>query len=391
MIRVLAHLYSASAFLSALAALRTLHPAGDARATLVLHLPYAAADAHREMLEILRQFAAGAPEVERVLSFTPEELSALCTRWSAARSAANLAAALGGGFDEILYQHDTSGVFYQLAATAYPAARRVCIGDAFGMVYEQGFIQGYFGGDGGSGRRIGRRVRNFLQGGWQALEFPAIPPQLAALVLPVDPSGQYLKKIPLLVCARSAFLDAVAHCARAAPQLAAYVSAALAPHRGRNKYLLVTEHYAEVGQLAPGREVEMYCAIIESHCEPGSVVYVKRHPAERLPKGDQVRERLAGRFEVVLLGALWMRYPIEIWEEMVRECRAICMAYPVLSLKYIYGVDPVQPMDDAFIERWFEPRQWAWTRDSLRLYTEPARQLAAWDGRSVLWPAGARA
>lgn len=390
MIRCLAHVYSTSYFLSALAAVRTLHPGGDARVTMVLHLPSASPQRHAEMAAILREFAAGMPEIDRVLSIDAEELSGLCRRWSAVRSARNLAAALGGEFDEILFQHDTSGVFYQLAATAYPAARRICIGDAFGMMYEQSFIQGYFASDVESGlpaaaKRVARRLRGLLQGGWRALRFPAFPPHLAVLVLPVDPSGKGLEKIPLEVCARGVFLELVSHCVRATPQLAGFISATLAPHRGRDKYLLVTEHYAEAGQLALGREVEMYCAIIERHCEPGSVIYMKRHPSERLPKGEQVRERLAGRFEVVLLDARWMRYPIEIWEEMVRECRPICMAYPVLSLKYIYGVDVIQPLDDAFIEHWFDPRQWQWTKDCLDLYVEPARRLSEWDGHSLLW------
>lgn len=390
MVRVLAHVYSTSYFMSALAAVRELHPGGEARITMVLHLPGASPQRHAEMASILRNFSAGIPEIERALACTPEELSGLCTRWSAARSARNLAAFLGGGFDEIFYQHDTSGVFYQLAATAWPKARRVCIGDAFGMVYEPSFLRSYFESQGavgfsGAARRVARRIRRFLQGGWEAHDFPDFPAELAVLVLPVDPSGVFLKKVPLRVCGRGVFVDVVRHCVAAAPDLARYISDTLAAHAGRARYLLVSEHYAEAGQLPLDREVEMYCAIINRHCEPGSIIYVKRHPSERFPKVERIQERLAGRNEVVVLNGQMMRYPIEIWDRLVRECRVICMAYPVLSLKYIYGVDVIQPMDDSFIEQWFEPRQWSWTKDSLALYTEPARRLATWDGRSVLW------
>ena len=385
MTRCLVHLFSASAFLSALAALRTLHPGRDARATLVLHLPSVPDETHRQLESILREFAAGVPEIECVHALTSTALSALCRPWSARQSACRLAASLGPAFDEIYFQHDTSGVFYQLAAAAYPFARRICIGDAFGMVYERRFIESYFGGGAGRARRLLRRARAMLRGSWEALEFPDYPPHLAALVLPVDPSGKYLDSVPLRVCERDAFQEAVGHCVAAVPELARYSSTLLASHRARRRYLLLTEHYAEVGQLPLDKELDMYCAIIGIHCEPGSVVYVKRHPAERLRKGEAIRVRLAGRFDIVLLDPRWMRYPIEIWKDIIRECTPICMAYPILSLRYIYGVATIQPMDEAFIERWFEPRLRAWTRDGLKLYTEPAERLGAWDGRSVLW------
>ncbi len=79
------------------------------------------------------------------------------------------------------------------------------------------------------------------------------------------------------------------------------------------------------------------------------------------------------------------RYPIELAVRLVRECTVICMSYPRLSLKYLYDIDVIQPMDEAFIERWFPPRFWHSSKNSVALYEKPLERLSVWDGHNVLW------
>ena len=61
------------------------------------------------------------------------------------------------------------------------------------------------------------------------------------------------------------------------------------------------------------------------------------------------------------------------------------MSYPVLSLKYLYDIDVIQPMDSEFIEKWFPKWTWASYKNSLSLYSEPLKRLSSWDGMSILW------
>lgn len=129
----------------------------------------------------------------------------------------------------------------------------------------------------------------------------------------------------------------------------------------------------------------MYCSIIREQCAPGSVIFLKSHPAEMLPRNERIGEKLAGEYKIVELDSKFKRYPIELWKDLVLNSTIICMSYPVLSLKYLYDIDVVQPMDHAFIEKWFPEWTWRSYKNSLSLYMEPLKNLATWDGKSVLW------
>jgi hypothetical protein len=133
------------------------------------------------------------------------------------------------------------------------------------------------------------------------------------------------------------------------------------------------------------REVEMYCSIIMQYCKAGGVVFLKSHPGETLPRNERIKERLGSFIEVIELDKKFKRYPIEVWKDLVLKCSVICMSYPVLSLKYLYDIDVFQPMDHAFIEKWFPEWTWASYKNSLSLYMEPLRKLATWDGTGILW------
>jgi hypothetical protein len=164
-----------------------------------------------------------------------------------------------------------------------------------------------------------------------------------------------------------------------------YIDSLLARCGTRQKYLLLTENNAEGSFLTFENDVEMYCAVVRESCAPNSVIILKAHPGESLPRNDAIRAGLGGDFEVLEVDPRFKRYPIELAVRLVRECTVICMSYPRLSLKYLYGVDVIQPMDDAFIERWFPRQFWRSYKNAVMLYERPFERLSSWDGRSVLW------
>jgi len=366
-------LYSPPYLLSALAALTTLHGHNGARARILVQLPGASESALAGILAIVRELASGHPAVEQVDGMTDRQLEA-----------SPIEALLGEHYDEFLYAHDGTGSVCRRLAAAYPAARRICIGDALGMIYPADFLAAY------------RPRRPFALGDWmratvgaiglRSRELNPIVPQKAALVLPVDPSGRGLAGLELVCCPKREFLDAVNHCHANARALREYMSGLLLRFDGRKRYLMLTETYAEAGHLPPTREIDMYAEIVRKHCTPGSVVLIKPHPLESTGKAERIARATGGGYEVVGIEPMFGRYPIEVWEELVRGCTVISSAYPVLSLKYTHGIDVVQPMDEAMIERWIDPAFRRWARDSLQLYMEPLERLKSWDGRSVLWP-----
>lgn len=379
-VAALVHLYSPPYLISALAALASLHPGTRVSATVVVQLPDASGATMLEMADVVRELAEGHPAVERVVGFRDSELAGL--------GGAQLRARLGAGYDEFLYSHDSTGQICRRLAEAYPAARKVCIGDGFGMIYPADFIAGYH--QPRSLRAIaGSLTRALAARLGLRRELEALQPDVAALALPVDPSGEGLRGFELVCVAQADFRAAVRHCHDRARGLRDYMAATLERYASRRRYLLLTETYAEAGHVRAVREAAMYADMVRAHCEPGSVVLVKAHPLEAAGKCAALQAALGAGWELVETEPRLRRYPVEIWDELVHGCTVISSAYPVLSLKYVHGIDVVQPMDESFIRRWIEPAHQAWTRDGLRLYMEPLARLAHWDGRSVLWSGGA--
>jgi hypothetical protein len=366
-VRALVHLYSPPYLLSALAALASLYPGARVEATLVVQLPLASDETLAEMVGVVRELSTGHPAVARVEGLSDADIAAL--------DGQGLRARLGAGFQDFLYSHDSTGQVCRRLAHAYPAARKVCIGDGFGMMYAADFIARYH-----APRPLRARVAGWLRG-----DLPQLVPDLAALVLPVDPSGEALDRLDLVVCRAEDFRGAVRHCHDRAHGLRAYMADILNKYAERRRYLLLTETYMDSGHVRAERETDMYAEIVRRHCEPGSAVLVKLHPMQPAGASARLQAALGGTHEIVETEPRFRRYPVEIWEELARGCTVVSTAYPVLSLKYALGIDVVQPMDEAFIARWIEPEHQAWVRDGLRLYMEPLARLARWDGRSVLW------
>jgi len=354
-------------------AITTLHPGEPVSVVIFVQLAGASEAALAEIMDVVRELAKGHRLVERIEGVIDDAVDGR-----------KLQERLGAGFDEFYYCHDVNGQICRQLAALYPRARKVCIGDGFGMVYATEFLESY--------RRaaplpLRARLGAWLRGLGSPVPKPLAPirPDIAALVLPVDPSGGGLRRVALRVCGKQDFLDAIRACHANARDLQAYERELLARSEGRRRFLLLTETYAEAGFVTPENEIGMYCEIVRAHCEPGSALIVKPHPLEAAGKPARIAAALGAGYEVIAVDRRFARYPVEIWLELVRACKVMSMAYPVLSLKYAHGIDVVQPMDDAFIERWIEPAHRKWTRDSLQLYMEPLARLPHWDGRSVLW------
>ena len=92
----------------------------------------------------------------------------------------------------------------------------------------------------------------------------------------------------------------------------------------------------------------MYCWIVRQYCEPGSVIYLKAHPGETLPRNAAIMAQISGEFEIVEVDPRIQAISDQFASRLVNGCVPICMSYPTVSLKYLYGRDVVQPCDDAW-------------------------------------------
>lgn len=390
--------------IGALSAVRTLHGDSDIKVTIAAYNPAMnKGDTFKEISAVIDSMAKAFPFVERVVPIALDEGNDLFSSGNFDEAATLLKGLLGiEECHEIYYPHDVMGIIYQSLASIYPDAARVCYGDALGLVIEKeaklsqatsskvsakAFNIGLFLGTTMRkiaapviGDREGKAAK--LRSGLYAKKFA---PNKMALILPIFHSGGLDRVVPLTVCKKETALDVIGVCLLGCPELSDYIVELLARFKGREKFLLMTENYADAKRIELDREIEMWCAIIEEYATPGSVVLIKSHPGEVLPRNERIKERLSGDYEIVALDERFKRYPIELWQGLVGETIAICMSYPGISLKYLYGIDVIQPTSETFVERWFPEWTWDLYKDHIEIYTEPLKNLEDWDGESALW------
>ncbi len=318
--------------------------------------------------------------------------------------------------EEIYYPHDMVGQFYQALATIYSNARRICVGEDLGSVVERkAYLSQFFDEPqlqaahnadkkklislvtGLRARlwirtRLGKLLRKITSfrlkpniAPLTGITFKDFLPDEAVLILPLDAVGNLLKRVPFSVCSKKIVLDVLGKCTESCSELQIYIRSLLNKFKGKRKYLLLTEYMAEANFMDFERETEMYCQMVFDHCEPGSVVFIKSHPGETLPRGERIAERLAGKYEVIALDKKFKRYAIELWNGLVLESTVIAMSYPVLSLKYLHDVDAINPLSADLIENWFPQRSWAVIKYACTISMESLKRLPEWDGKSVLW------
>lgn len=401
MIRIAAHIITPAYALSCLCAVRLLHPRQEVDLTLLIHWGAAGSDeVLPEMAACVEAMTCGLANPPRVVRVAEADLDAVMAHQSPEEVALAFRQRFGlGELDEFHYGHATVGCFGQLAASVFPKARRVCFGDAFGLVHWRRVRLAYAGLDVGDLPRLAPdqagealswacALRAQGRGGLrQLLAMREMEPHLAALCLPVDQFGDYFDVAPLAVCPRELALGVLEDCAASAVELAGYIDGLLEALSGRPKFLLLTANFAEADDLPLERDVAMYAAVVRENCPPGSAILLKAHPGETLPRFQALRQALAPDFEVLELSRDFRRYPIEIWSRLVRACGVISLTYPSVTLAGFYGKDIIQPMSEAFIDRWWAPDKRPFRKVALTWNRGPAKNLEHWDGQSPLYAA----
>lgn len=398
--RVIAYVASPLNVLSALAAIKTFHPDNPVRVTLIVNYPGGDLTLLEELHGIVKVMTSNMPLIEACVAVPDEMIGAFAGRTDVESAAMEFRAHLGlRDFLEVYYFHDVMGVLFAMLAQSYPNARRIAFGDTLGMVFERKFHFAQFGIDVPESVSTPDPTRgkpslwSRLRGteprhtNLSTLPFgaPSILPHAAALILPTDESGQILCRIPWKVVPKELVLRLLESLTSRCTALGHHVDQLLSGHRSTKKYLMLTENNAEAQFIAFERDVEMYCAIIERYCTSESVVYVKAHPAEWLPRYDALRAKIGHKFHLVDFGQRFKRYPVELATRLVRECTPICMSYPMLSLKYLHDVDVIDPMDQAFIKEWFPQKLWDYFNKASQMMVEPRQRLADWNGKDILW------
>lgn len=387
--------------ISSVCAIRTLHDTNEIEVTIIVHWPGFSQEENNEIFNIVSKFSRNFKFIKKIISLDQKELD-----YYTNNSLKEINDKFKKKFNyveyqEIYYSHDVTGILYQLLCSIYPHAERICFGDALGMVFEKKVHLSFLQEPRVSlpiNKIIKQKITLLLKNIYKLFKKSSIEqlankvyfPQKAALILPVDQSGNFLKKVDLRICDKSIFIDTLEECINSANDLNDYIIQLLQDYKSKKITILLTENIAEGNFIDFETEIEMWCSIIRQNCK-NDVIFLKSHPGERLPRNKRIIERVGNEFEIVELDKKYKRCPIEIWKNLILKCHHIvCMSYPTLSLKYIYNIDVIQPMNETFIEQWFPKWTWNSYKNSMSLYKEPLKKLKEWDGKSILWSGNIR-
>lgn len=352
-------LYSPTNFIPAVCAFMTLNKPNLQRAKthILLHVPGGNPRTTKYSLMIIKSLAKAFPFIKEIRISLP----------------------VSGEYQNIYYPHDVVGRIYQECCSKFPRARKICFGDALGIVYEKHYHLGLF-----LKFSLRQKLKNFFEGYINSDKFR---PDITVLVLPVDQSGKFLPKTDLRICKKELVLKVINDCVGAS-KIETHLTQLSKIGGTKEKYLLLTENHSEGGFINFDREILMYNHVIKKNVPEKSVIFIKPHPGETKNRCPAIRKYLGDKYQIVPVGHEYKFYPIELWKSLLRKCKVICMTYPVLSLKYLYNIDVIQPMDTEFIKRWFPEYMWDSYLNGLHLYMEPLKKLKSWDGKSVLYTGG---
>lgn len=374
--RIVIHLMSPIHALAAMAAV-AVRESDSCEIVCLIYQPGLTSDSQAEVAKVIGTMLA---------SFPCRLISVATTEWENMRSGAPETIIRQTGLanaDAIYYAHDVVGDVLDVLSQTYTKAERICFGDAMGQVFERHVHLAYILD--GQPPRPQSRFRSlrakFRNEKWR---IQRRYPDEAILILPVDQSGEYLKAVPYRVCPLVVVRAVLEKMVKTCSDLAAYQEACIRAEGANEVVILLTENFAEGEFLSLEAEVELYAEVVQASMPEGTTVILKPHPAETLPRAKALQAALPGYTVRVVERAL-CRYPIELWKKLLIAHTVIAMQYPALSLKYLYDIDVIQPMDNRLIERWFPQHLWASYKNSLALNMLARSRLGEWDGRSPLY------
>lgn len=358
--KILIHVMNPVAFITGVSAVKTLHQKGFV-VYIVVEWP-GSVQLSQEITKIVQLFSKNFSFVKKVIS----KSEALRKK----------------EFDEIYFSHDLNEGSLEPLFEKFSQAKRICYGDSFGLVYTK---ESFFRLLENSKKKSNfQKLKQIFEKYHYKLNNASIKAQQAVLILPVDQSGIYFQNVPLLVCPKSTVLGVLKKTLVSCSDLQRYIQKILKSADDKKIFLFLTENFAEANFIEIEREIEMYTAIIKKYCKIRDIIYLKSHPGESLERNKKIISKL-GNYQIYEIDQRYKRYPIELWQDLLKIATVISVAYPVLSLKYLYDIDIIQPMDNNLIIKWFPQDKQAYLKDSIGQYMKPLKNLKSWSGKGPLY------
>lgn len=360
----------------------------DAENVLLLYDFLASPQIEDDIADAVRQLSAGR-SWSRVVYIRQAEMDALARRRHAS-NVRHLHQLLGSDhFDDIYLARDQIGLGSPILLDAYSDARKHAYGDSLGLVGQSAHSSVFR--ESAHAPWIARcraLAKRLLLGAPRKIAFDA-----AVLTLPMDLSGRFFDRVPLVVPPREHVVACVEQLAASLQPLDAYCAELCAQGTPLGDRLYLLSNLAASGLSTPEQEIDFYVEVIETSSPAGSTAYVKLHPRSTYDSLKAIEHRLRGHCRLVVIDdERFARMPIELWLRLIRHCVVVPMfSTSAINLKYLYDKAVDMPLDEQRLRRYIKPERMGYMRDSDRLIRDCIDSLDHWDQRSALWSAPATA
>lgn len=287
------------------------------------------------------------------------------------------------GFDEIHIGRDFCGNGSPLILNAYPESARILYGDSFGLVGNEELSSAFNWGKPFHAARDAFKlfVKKTLYGTHQKLAFDA-----AVLTLPLDWSGHYLDKLPLMVPAKEFVITKVKQFGAALPDLRAYQDVLVDPSRAN--FLFLLSNLSASGYMEEDAEIALYCDVIRELAHPDGCILLKAHPRAHEKILNGVVAGLGDRYPHIKIidDVKLSRFPVELWVTLLRSSTIVPMfSTSAINLKYFYDQGVVLPLTPERMKRYCYPNKYGTFEKANQIISQTVQNLSSWDNQSVLW------
>lgn len=282
-------------------------------------------------------------------------------------------------FDEVYLSRDFSSPGSSLILNSYPNATRITYGDSLGIVGN------YLTRRNGVRPLLSyckTRLKNYIYGQPKKLAFDT-----AALVLPIDWSGEYLTNMALMVPRRDFVLSVFQAIGKKLERLNKYCETLLEKTERDKNYLVLLSNLTLSGFTSVENEISLCVEIVERNVSKGATVFLKAHPRGEANVLAGLVERLKKEYQVKVVDDFELaKFPIELWQKLTSNCTIIpVFSTSSINMKYLSGREVLLPLTDDLIDRYFYKDQFPRMKKANKVINEAVIALNDWDGASVLW------
>jgi hypothetical protein len=230
---------------------------------------------------------------------------------------------------------------------SYPKARRVCIGDSFGLVGDKEFHSlAVLRFD----KMIKRGLRLLLDYVYRVKFLRFFHFDAYILTIPIHLPELFKKRHSFAVPERCFLLESTLRASSATKDLNSYIDFLLKKFKGKSLGLILLSNFHLSGMCTERSEYEIYREIIRGVFVEVDILLVKPHPRSDMTMLHMLNEEF-GRRVYVLDRKVWV-YPIEIMRDLIFSAKLYSIYSTVpLSIKYLYNKEVSLTLKKSIIRK----------------------------------------